>query len=259
MEEKIKNFKRQFNSLKKATIDIDKLTEKQRSQVILRYESLFEQIDTFIKQKSFKTDANEIKFYKKYLVDWLFEYWFFENQEKIDRFEACTQEEAIQYCQDQKKYYDEFKANNKKLFHYHRAECCEQDKELFLHPPSENFHCLDKTHPSYIIAKLKLTKAMTPIVTRCIEQAKKKETTKSHLVWTGSKTDLSVLLIALKEAKLINDGKVSIKELEDTFSDLFELSLHKKISPLIDKLKHRENVDKLCLDKMLNAFLKKIN
>ena len=79
--------------------------------------------------------------------------------------------------------------------------------------------------------------------------------------WTDDKLNLIELIYAIYKTKSINNGKITLKEIQESFEDIFEVKLG-NISNRINEIDNRKGHDKLYLDILttnLNDFLDEMN
>jgi hypothetical protein len=82
--------------------------------------------------------------------------------------------------------------------------------------------------------------------------------TRAKLQWTGSIVELVELLYALYEAKCINGGKITLKEIFDTFCGLFDVDI-RNFSRFFIGIKNRMKGDRTAfLDKLKKVLIAKL-
>jgi len=79
--------------------------------------------------------------------------------------------------------------------------------------------------------------------------------------WTDDKLNLIELIYAIYKTKSINNGKITLKEIQESFEEIFQVKLG-NISNRINEIDNRKGHDKLYLDILttnLNDFLDEMN
>ena len=80
---------------------------------------------------------------------------------------------------------------------------------------------------------------------------------KIKLNWTDDKSNLVELLYAIQENRSINDGKLDIKVLIESFEEVFDIKL-KGYYHMFTRVKSRKRIQTKFLDKLKESLLNRI-
>ena len=215
------------------------------TQILTFLKSKLEELKSFISQYDFKTEEEEILFFKEIkpkivskLIYHLSVYKFELNRPKGS---CSTVETYFQAELDRlKQYFD----RNIEMYHYYRTGCTHFDKIYFLRNSDSdipmNIACFYferdvrfSTGYDFKIAKIMANDFLELYIRSQLVKLKKDSEIeyevstglKTRETWTASKTDLAELIYALDTAKCINHGNINLKVLATYVEDVFNVDI----------------------------------
>jgi hypothetical protein len=232
---------KQINKIER--VDKNEITKS--TQILTFLESKLEELKSFIVQYDFKTEGEEILFFKEIKPKIISKLIYYMSVYKIEMNRpkgSCSTVETYLLTElDRLKHYFE---RNIEIYHYYRTGCTHFDKIYFLRSRDSdipvNIACFYferdvrfSTGYDYKIAKIMANDLLELYIKS--QLARLKEDTKiGHEVhtalkiretWTASKTDLAELIYALDTSKCINHGNIKLKALTTYLEDVFNVSI----------------------------------
>ncbi|NDP20388.1 MAG: hypothetical protein GZ091_04825 [Paludibacter sp.] len=225
-------------------IEQDEKTEIAKSVHILTFlDPKLEELKEFIVKYDFKTEEEEILFFKEMKPKIFSKLIYYKSVYKIElnrpKGSCLTIETYLLTELDCLKHYFD---RNIELYHYYRTDCTHFDTVYFLRNRDSNIPmniaCFYferdvrfSTGYDYKIAKIIANDLLELYIK--LQLAKLKEDAKTELevhttlktreTWTASKTDLAELIYALDTAKCINHGNIKLKDLASYMEDIFNI------------------------------------
>jgi len=227
-------------------IERDEKNEIAKSTQILTFlESKLEELKSFIVRYNFKTEDEEILFFKELKPKIISKLIYYISVYKIEinrpKGSCSTVETYLLTELDRLKHYFE---RNIEIYHYYRTGCTHFDKIYFLRDRDSdipvNIACFYferdvrfSTGYDYKIAKIIANDFLELYIKSQLFKLKEDSKTgrevhtslKVRETWTASKTDLVELIYALDTAKCINHGNIKLKCLASYLEDVFNVSI----------------------------------
>jgi hypothetical protein len=227
-------------------IERDEKNEINKSTQILTFlESKLEELKSFIIQYDFKTEGEEILFFKEIKPKIISKLIYYMSVYKIEMNRpkgSCSTVETyfLAELDRLKQYFD----RNIEMYHYYRTGCIHFDKIYFLRNSDAdipmNIACFYferdvkfSTGYDYKIAKIIANDFLELYIKSQLVKLKKDSDIeyevstglKTRETWTASKTDLAELIYALDTAKCINHGNINLKALASYVADVFNVDI----------------------------------
>lgn len=227
-------------------IERDEKNEITKSTQILTFlESKLEELKSFIVKYDFKTEEEEILFFKEIKPKIISKLIYYMSVYKIEMNRpkgSCSTVETYLLTElDRLKHYFE---RNIEIYHYYRTGCTHFDKIYFLRNRDSdipvNIACFYferdvrfSTGYDYKIAKIMANDLLELYIKSQLARLKEDTVTehkihtefKTRETWTASKTDLAELIYALDTAKCINQGNINLKVLASYVEDIFNVNI----------------------------------
>lgn len=262
-----------------SNIERKTINKIQTSQEIVAayYESLLA-LKSFVSQYTFKSEQEEIHFFKQVKPSLLGELLYHNKIIEIEiNIPPGTDEDVINYYNCHIQHITRFFKKHKDFYQYHRLNSTANDNFYFLRKNNNTVDTIDPTFLNldadfstkydvviaqiqaydrlefYIKEKINLIENKTDLPK--IEQLGSNEKGQFH--WTDSKSALVELIYALTANKSINNGQNDVKDLALFFEQHFNISLG-DIYRTYFSLKSRQSPTVL-IDSLKESFLKKIN
>ena len=247
------------------------------TQILTFLESKLEELKSFISQYDFKTEEEEILFFKEIkpkivskLIYYLSVYKFELNRPKGS---CSTVETYFQAELDRlKQYFD----RNIEMYHYYRTGCTHFDKIYFLRNSDSdipmNIACFYferdvrfSTGYDFKIAKIMANDFLELYIRSQLVKLKKDSEIeyevstglKTRETWTASKTDLAELIYALDTAKCINHGNINLKVLASYFEAVFNIDIG-DIYRIYLEIRERKGSRTLFLDRLRDTLTERM-
>jgi len=227
-------------------IERDEMTEIKKSARILRFlESKLGELKKFIIKYDFKTEEEEISFFKEIKPKIISKLIYYISVYKIEINRpkgSCSTVEAYFLAEmDRLKHYFD---RNIDMYHYYRTGCTHFDKIYFLRNRDAdipmNIACFYferdvrfSTGYDYKIAKIMANDLLELYIKSQLIKLKEVVETEHNVhaklkirqTWTASKTDLAELIYAFDTAKCINHGNINLKTLASYLEDVFNVKV----------------------------------
>ena len=227
-------------------IERDEKNEITKSTQILKFlESKLEELKSFIVQYDFKTQEEEILFFKEIKPKIISKLIYYMSVYKIEinrpKGSCSTVETYLLTELDTLRHYFD---RNIEMYHYYRTGCTHFDKIYFLrHRDTDipvNIACFYferdvrfSTGYDYKIAKIMANDLLEPYIKSQLAKLKEDSeieheihtVNKTRETWTASKTDLVELIYALDAVKCINYGNINLKALTSYLEDVFNVNI----------------------------------
>lgn len=214
-------------------------------QILMFLENKLEELKNFVVQYDFKTEEEEILFFKEIKPKIISKLIYYMSVHKIEINRpkgSCSTIEAYLLTElDMLKYFFDC---NIEMYHYYRTGGTHLDKIYFLRNRNSNIPmniaCFYferdvrfSTVYDYKIAKIIANDSLELYIKSQLVKLKKDSEIehegctglKTHEIWTASKTDLAELIYALDTAKCINNGNIKLKALTSYVEDVFNISI----------------------------------
>jgi hypothetical protein len=215
------------------------------TQILTFLESKLEELKSFIVLYDFKTEEEEILFFKELKPKIISKLIYYMSVYKIEmnrpKGSFSTVETYFLAELDRLKHYFD---RNIEMYHYYRTGCTHFDKIYFLRNRDSdipiNIACFYferdvrfSTGYDYKIAKILANDLLELYVKSQLVKLKKDSEIehevstglKTRETWTASKTDLAELIYALDTSKCINHGNIKLKALTSYLEDVFNVSI----------------------------------
>ncbi|WP_159516894.1 RteC domain-containing protein [Sunxiuqinia indica] len=157
---------------------------------------------------------------------------------------------------------------------YYRCNYNHLDEKYFLRDGAEiplelrdNHHLLDEqffTWHDHTFSMIRANEMLIDYITGELRKLDSSEdladtTPVSSLYWTGSKIDVAEIIYALYFAKVINGGKVTIRELAEVFSRFFNLDLTNDVYRYYAEIRQRKINQTKFLDVLRHVLQQKMD
>ncbi|MCE5331724.1 MAG: RteC domain-containing protein [Bacteroidales bacterium] len=238
----------QLDEIEKQIIKIERDEKNEitkSTQILTFFESKLEDLKSFIIQYDFKTEVEEILFFKEIKPKIISKLIYYISVYKIEmnrpKGSCSTVETYLLNELDRLKHYFE---RNIEMYHYYRTGCTHFDKIYFLRNRDSdipvNIACFYferdvrfSTGYDYKIAKIMANDLLELYIKSQLVKLKEDTVTeheihtmfKTRETWTASKTDLAELIYALDTSKCINHGNIKLKALTSYLEDVFNVSI----------------------------------
>lgn len=215
------------------------------TQILMLLESKLEELKSFIVQYDFKTEEEEILFFKEIKPKIISKLIYYMSVYKIEinrpKGSYSTIETYFHAELDRLNHYFE---RNIEIYHYYRTACTHFDKIYFLRNRDSdipmNIACfyLERdvrfsTGYDYKVAKIIANDFLEEYINSQLAKLKKNceighevcTELKTRETWTASKTDLVELIYALDTSKCIDHGNINLKTLASYLEDIFNINI----------------------------------
>lgn len=214
-------------------------------QILAVFESKLEELKRFIVKYDFKTDEEEILFFKEIKPKIISKLIYYISVYKIEMNRpkgSCSSVET--YLLTELNMLEHYFERNIEMYHYYRTGCTHFDRIYFLRNRDcdipVNIACFYferdvrfSTGYDYKIAKIMANDLLELYLKFQLVKLKEKTETgqevrtilKIRETWTASKTDLVELIYALDTAKCINHGNINLKALTSYFENVFNVCI----------------------------------
>lgn len=230
-------------------------------------------IKTTLPNYDFQSEADEIRFFKTMLPQFLSLQIYYGEKIELESMErAGTRKAKEVYCDRALRRVNDFFNDNAEFFAYYRSGKTNLDAFYFLRNSAWNQESMilagivaDPVFcPAYSIRQAAMI-AYKKLEVDLIDEAmdiKDKVTepvaNENGLAWTGSKVDLTELSYALKEAGCFNNGQASVKEIIDWFQSSFRVDIG-NYSRTFQEILIRKKGYTPFLNKLTNALVGRID
>ena len=227
-------------------IERDEKNEIAKSTQILKFlESKLTELKSFIVKYDFKTEEEEILFFKEIKPKIIRKLIYYISVYKIEINRpkgSCSTVEA--YLLSELDRLEHYFDRNIEMYHYYRTGCTHFDKIYFLRNRDAdipmNIACFYferdvrfSTGYDYKIAKIMANDFLELYIKSQLIKLKENVESehnvhtklKTRQTWTASKTDLVELIYALDTAKCINHGNINLKTLASYLEDIFNVCI----------------------------------
>ena len=239
------------------------------TQILTFLESKLEELKSFIVQYGFKTEEEEILFFKEIKPKIISKLIFYMSVYKIEINRpkgSCSIIETYFLAElDRLKHYFD---RNIEMYHYYRTGCTHFDKIYFLRNRDSDIpmniasfyferDIRFSTGYDYKIAKIIANDFLEQYINSQLVKLKKDSEIghevctglKTRETWTASKTDLAELIYALDTAKCINHGNIKLKTLASYLEDIFNVNIG-DIYRIYLEIRERKGSPTLFLDRL---------
>lgn len=212
-------------------------------------------LKSFFTAYEFRSKAEEIQFFKSIKPQWTATLIFYREIYNIESSRPIALSRQI------KKYYkkelhklDTYFKENKEFYTYYRTGNTFLDRQYFLRKHKEaneslvggeegesNFSTAQDQKVSRIIANDRLLEYIQSKLKKSARIEQKQN--QPRINWTGSKVALVELMYALHTEKVLNDGKVSLKEMAKGIEHLFNIEIG-QFNRIYLEIRSRKTIDK---------------
>lgn len=237
-------------------------------EIILWAEPRIEELNQHLKTYQFRTEEEEIHFFKKVKPKIMAIVIFYKEVLRIEVAKPPGKVLQNKYYKNALEKSTEYFKKEPKIYKYYRANAETYDTLYFTRDTqkdvleTENFHInIDSritTCYDYKIAKIMAAEAIADFIEEQIahlNQPQKEKPFLSKWQWTGSKTDLTELIYALHTKKSINNGNADIMEIATDLGKLLNIDLNQSIYRNYTDIKSR----KITKTKFLDALSESLN
>lgn len=239
------------------------------TQILTFLESKLEELKSFILEYDFKTEEEEILFFKEIKPKIISKLIYYMSVYKIEmnrpKGSCLTLDTYFQVELDRlNQYFD----RNIEMYHYYRTGSTHLDKIYFLRNSDADIpvniasfyferDIRFSTGYDYKIAKIIANESLELYIKSQLVKLKKDSEIeyevstglKTRETWTASKTDLAELIYALDTAKCINHGNIKLKALASYLEDVFNVNIG-DIYRIYLEIKDRKGSRTLFLDRL---------
>lgn len=214
-------------------------------QIVSFLETKLEEIKRFIVKYDFKTEDEEIQFFKEIKPQIVSKLIYHMSLHKIEINRPKGSNSTIEtFLLTELDLLKQFFDDNIDMYHYYRTGGTQFDKIYFLRNRDSdipmNIACFYferdvrfSTIYDYKIAKIMANDLLELYIKSQLIRLKENEETehkastmlKTRETWTASKTDLVELIYAMDTAKCINQGNIKLKALSAYLEDIFNVSV----------------------------------
>lgn len=229
---------------------------------------------SWLENYHFKSDEEEIRFFKEIKIKITSKFIFYKNLLDIEsqlpssskKLRLKHYETALNKC------YQVFK-EDKEFLKYYRSGCCHNDHLYFIRNTDIqiinkdiNIINFDKkvcTSHDLKVANIIANDILVLYLEEKIEEIKNKHhknnlSIKSNVNWTGTKIEIVELIYALHSQKMFNGGNTDIKEIAKLFGKTFNIELDESIYRCFQDIKNRKNVKAKYLYNLFENFNNKM-
>lgn len=237
-------------------------------EIILWAEPQIEELNQHLKTYQFRTEEEEIHFFKKVKPKIMAIVIFYKEVLRIEVSKPPGKVLQNKYYKNALEKSTEYFKKEPKIYKYYRANADTYDTLYFTRDTqkdvleTENFHInIDSritTCYDYKIAKIMAAEAVADFIEEQIahlNQPQKEKPFHNKWQWTGSKTDLTELIYALHTKKSINNGNADIMEIATDLGKLLNIDLNQSIYRNYTDIKNR----KITKTKFLDALSESLN
>ena len=212
-------------------------------------------LKSFFTAYKFKSKAEEIQFFKSIKPQWTATLIFYREIYNIESSRPIASSRQIKkyYKKERHKLNTYFK-ENKEFYTYYRTENTFLDRQYFLRKHKDakdslvgreegesNFSTAQDQKVARIIANDRL---LEYIQSKLKKSARIEQKQNQPLInWTGSKVALVELMYALHTEKVLNDGKVSLKEMAKGIEHLFNIEIG-QFNRIYLEIRNRKTIEK---------------
>jgi hypothetical protein len=275
MEEFVSNLK------EKIGIDFQNIETSERDvlheflEKIMVLENAFEELRSFIGAYIFKSQSEEIHFFKEVKPKLFSKLIYYNKLYIIDmRMPAGSNNDKRIYLEnllERIKYYFDMNAD---FYQYYRSGSTHFDNYYFMRGKNDIQLCLDSfyferdtkfsTSHDFKVAKMLSNEMLTAYLNnKLLKLAQKPQIStndnlKGKHTWTGSKTDLAELLYGIYLKGSLDKGNIDIKEIADSFEIMFNIDM-KDIYRIYLNIRNRKGSRTQFLDSMTEALNRKMD
>lgn len=212
-------------------------------------------LKSFFTAYEFKSKAEEIQFFKSIKPQWTATLIFYREIYNIESSRPIASSRQIKkyYKKELHKLNTYFK-ENKEFYTYYRTGNTFLDRQYFLRKHKEvngrmgGWEELESDFSTAQDEKLSRIIANDRIVEYILSKLKKSGRTEEKqnqpiINWTGSKVALVELMYALHTEKVLNDGKVSLKEMAKGIEHLFNIEIG-QFNRIYLEIRNRKTIEK---------------
>lgn len=188
-------------------------------------------LKTFIRGYTFSNTGEETHFFKETKPILLSQYYYYEKLFSIKVSETFTGEAIrLAYYHDQLTNLQGFVTAHAEFYRYCLSGSTDLDDKYFVRSTSPgidpDFDGNFCTGYDNVLARILAARLVKEYLLGCIQNLNSgNESGISQLKWTGTKSALIELIYALQSADSVNGGKADIKQIADSFENLFNISL----------------------------------
>jgi hypothetical protein len=233
-----------------------------------RYISLLSEtirkLKNFIHEYSFRSAAEEITFFKEHKPTLLSQYYYYERLFSIRLNESFIDVQSLRgYYFKQLNELQSFFEANAEFYRYCLSNSTELDDKYFTRSEdslrSPEIDCKFSTGYDRTLARIIAFQLLSDYLKKEITNLNSDSSiSSSNLKWTASKSALIELIYALQTVDSINGGKADIKQIADSFENMFNINLGNYYRHF-QEIRLRKSGHTLFLDLMKEKFIQRMD
>lgn len=228
-------------------------------KVITVIRGLITELKVFVRNYTFRNQAEEIQFFKEIKPVFLSHYYYYKKIFAIHLFDSYKDAKSRQanYVQLLLRL-EKFAAKNLEFYTYSMSGSTFRDACYFTRQfqmskvpdRDENFSTGFDTKLAKLLANELVKEHILKLVNRT-------NSVRPQLAWTGSKTDLIELIYALHAANVCNNGSADIKQIASSFETLLGVNLGDYYRVFVN-IRLRKTGQATFLEQLRTNFLKRV-
>lgn len=268
-EDYFKNLQSQFDEIQKTAIDSIEAINKN----IEILESKIEELHSWLMHYHFKTQEEEIDFFKEQKPRLISLLIFYKKILEIKSVCPGSKKIKSKYFENELEEIAKYIGRNKTFYHYYRSKSDYNDSEYFTRNRDRklsyyqchiiNYDIRVSTSHDYDVAMIKANELL---VTYLEDKIAILENKTEHyfpkgitpIQWTGNKIDLVEVIYALHTQKVLNNRATDIKVLAKFFSQSFNVDLEDNIYRWYLDIKNRKTTQTKFLNTLSENLTNKI-
>lgn len=214
---------------------------------------------------SFASDEEEIAFFKEKKPKLISRLIFHKKQIEIEANMPIAKEFKIKYLKKEIEKVHQYAIDNSFFYEYYRAGYTHNDLKYFTRNRDKNLNYYEvhiinydsrvSTSHDFNVAQIMANEQLILYLEDKLEsitntKTNSKNTINSNMYWTGSKIDLIELVYALQTTRVINEGKMDLKELAKSIGQAFNIEIEDAIYRAYVDIKSRKEIQ----TKFINAL-----
>lgn len=249
--------------------NIDSNSIEHSQEMIFFLEKKLKEINLWVKTFCFKTEIDEIHFFKELKPSLVSKILFYKFILKIESTLPPGKRDKRKHYMKALNKASQNGKENREFYEYFRCRAMYNDADYFIRRPYKDiirdhsmllfFDSKIATSHDYEVANLICADMLINYLERKIDEIDNNSDTNYgqplNYAWSGSKIDLVELIYALKHARLINNGNTDVKELATHIGKIFNIELEDSIYRIYQDIKIRKTVR----TKFLNSLADNLN
>jgi hypothetical protein len=242
--------------------------------IIFFLEKKLKKLFKWVKVYQFETEEEEIYFFKELKPSLISKILFYKHVLKIESSLPCSKKEKRKHYVKALDKASAIAREDQGFYQYYRSKATYKDESYFIRRPYENiisdypillfFDSKISTSRGYQVANLICSDMLIGFLELKIDELNHKNGMANlheplNYSWSGNKIDLVELIYALKQAKLINNGNVDVKELAKHVGEIFNIELEDNIYRIFQDIKLRKTVRTKFINRLADNLNQKLN